>query len=145
MARQRTQEEIQQFNEEVRLRRLDDLDHDDRTRASNTSAGAHSASHKFSDAIPIFEKIIREEADPNGDNISALERMRMFNEEPMMRAAGANLNYDLVEKTVHRGCASVQESKKGSPQGPRIGRQCSQAPCTQFGVSKIGHLNGRLS
>jgi len=98
MAQPRTQEEIRQFNEEVRLRRLDDLDHDDRTRANNTSVGTHSASHKFSDAIPIFDKIIREEADPNGDDISALERMRMFQEEPMMRAAGANLNYDLVEK-----------------------------------------------
>ena len=84
MAQPRTQEEIRQFNDEVRLRRLDDLDHDDRTRANNTSVGTHSASHKFSDAIPIFDKIIREEADPNGDDISALERMRMFQEEPMM-------------------------------------------------------------
>ena len=134
MARQRTQEEIQRFNEEVRLRHLDDLDHDDRIRASTTSAGAYNASHKFSNAIPIFEKIIREEADLNGEDISLTERMRMFNEEPMMRAAGANLKFDVVEKLYIEAAPLYRNLKRGILRERALGNNAAKlrAPNLEF-------------
>ena len=118
----------------MRLRHLDDLDHDDRMQANITSAGAYSASHKFSNSIPVFEKIIREEADPNGEDISLLERMRMYNEEPMMRAAGAHNRFDVVEKLYAEAAPLYRNLKRGILRERALGNNAAKlrAPNLEF-------------